>query len=39
MTESGFAQLPDEWLESSYKGNTEGWRVELGELVDHLAAA
>ena len=39
MTESGFAQLPDEWLESSYQGNTEGWRVELGELVDHLAAA
>ena len=39
MTESGFAQLPDEWLESSYQGNTEGWRVELGELVDYLAAA
>jgi uncharacterized protein YndB with AHSA1/START domain len=39
VTESGFAQLPDEWLEQSYSGNTEGWRAELGELVAYLDAA
>jgi uncharacterized protein YndB with AHSA1/START domain len=39
VTESGFAQLPDEWLEQSYQGNTEGWRAELGELVAYLDAA
>jgi uncharacterized protein YndB with AHSA1/START domain len=39
VTESGFAQLPDEWLEESYNGNTEGWRSELGELVAYLDAA
>ncbi len=39
VTESGFAQLPDEWLEASYNGNTEGWRSELGELVAYLDAA
>lgn len=39
VTESGFAQLPDEWLESSYNGNAEGWRSELAELVAYLDAA
>jgi uncharacterized protein YndB with AHSA1/START domain len=39
LTESGFAQLPDEWLEKSYQGNTEGWRSELDELVAYLDAA
>lgn len=39
VTESGFAQLPDEWLEPSYRGNVEGWRCELGELVSYLDAA
>jgi len=39
VTESGFAQLPDAWLESTYQGNTEGWRAELQELVEHLDAA
>jgi uncharacterized protein YndB with AHSA1/START domain len=39
VTESGFAQLPDEWLEASYQGNTEGWKAELGELVAYLDAA
>lgn len=39
VTESGFAQLPDEWLESSYQGNIEGWRSELDELVAYLDAA
>jgi len=39
VTESGFAQLPDEWLASTYEGNVEGWRSELGELVAYLDAA
>lgn len=38
VSESGFAQLPDELL-TSYEGNTEGWAAELGELVDYLDAA
>ena len=39
VTESGFAQLPDEWLASTYEGNIEGWGSELGELVAYLDAA
>ena len=39
VTESGFAQLPDEWLEASYQGNVEGWRSELAKLVAYLDAA
>lgn len=38
VTESGFAQMPDEWLKS-YEGNTEGWAAELGELAGYLDAA
>ncbi len=38
VTESGFAQVPDEWLKSSYEGNIEGWRSELGDLVAYLDA-
>ncbi len=39
VTESGFAQLPDEWLEPAYQGNVEGWRSELDELAAYLDAA
>ena len=39
VTESGFAQLPDAWLESSYLGNVEGWDSELADLVAYLDAA
>ena len=39
VTESGFAQLPDEWLEQSYQGNIQGWRSELDKLVAYLDAA
>jgi len=39
VTESGFAQIPDEWLEQSYEGNVRGWGSELGELVAYLDAA
>lgn len=39
VTESGFAQLPDEWLETSYHGNEQGWGAELAELVGYLDAA
>lgn len=38
VTESGFAQMPDEWLKS-YEGNVEGWAAELGELASYLNAA
>lgn len=38
VTESGFAQLPDEWL-SSYEGNVGGWKSELDELATYLDAA
>jgi uncharacterized protein YndB with AHSA1/START domain len=38
VTESGFAQLPDE-LVTSYEGNTQGWAAELAELVAYLDAA
>jgi len=38
VTESGFAQLPDEWL-GSYEGNGHGWRTELAKLVACLDAA
>ena len=39
VTESGFAQLPDAWLEASYQGNVQGWAAELAELVSYLDAA
>ena len=39
VTESGFAQLTDEWLEPSYQGNTVGWKIELDELVAYLDAS
>lgn len=39
VTESGFAQLPDEWLGQTYEGNTQGWASELAELVAYLDAA
>ncbi len=39
VTESGFAQLPDDAHDKAFGGNTEGWASELGELVAHLDAA
>jgi len=37
MVESGFAQLPDAGDHKvAYRGNTEGWTNELGELVVYL---
>ena len=39
VTESGFAQLPDDLLNTAYQGNVEGWRKELAELADYLHAA
>lgn len=38
VTETGFAQLPDEWL-TAYEGNTKGWQGELGKLVTFLDGA
>ena len=39
VTESGFAQVPEDLLETAYQGNVEGWRKELAELADYLHAA
>jgi uncharacterized protein YndB with AHSA1/START domain len=39
VTESGFAQLPDEEYRKAFDGNTGGWESELGELVAYLHAA
>ncbi len=37
VTDGGFAQLPDKWLEGS-QGNVEGRRSELDELMEYLDA-
>jgi uncharacterized protein YndB with AHSA1/START domain len=39
VTESGFAQVPEDLLDTAYQGNVEGWRKELAELADYLHAA
>ena len=39
VTESGFAQLPDDAHAKAFEGNTHGWASELGELVAYLDAA
>jgi uncharacterized protein YndB with AHSA1/START domain len=39
VTESGFAQLPDDTYGKAYDGNTDGWAKELGELAAYLDAA
>ncbi len=39
VTESGFAQLPEDAHRKAFDGNTDGWRKELAELADYLAGA
>ena len=39
VTESGFAQLPDDLYRTEYDGNTDGWAKELAELAAYLDAA
>jgi uncharacterized protein YndB with AHSA1/START domain len=39
VTESGFAQLPDDIYGRAYGGNSDGWVKELGELAVWLDAA
>ena len=39
VTEFGFAQVPEDLLDTAYQGNVEGWRKELAELADYLHAA
>ena len=39
VVESGFAQLSGDAYRTAYDGNTQGWKSELGELVDYLDAA
>ena len=38
VIESGFAQLPEDSHRKALDGNTEGWAIELGELVEYLDA-
>ncbi len=39
VTETGFAQLPDDLYRKVYDSHTEGWPRELGELADYLNGA
>ena len=39
VTESGFAQLPEDAHRKAFDGNTDGWRKELDELAGYLAGA
>lgn len=39
VRETGFAQLSDDMHRAAFDGNTAGWALELGELVDYLDAA
>ncbi|TCO60657.1 SRPBCC domain-containing protein [Actinocrispum wychmicini] len=39
VVESGFAQLPGDAHDKAFSGNVDGWKNELGELVDYLDAA
>jgi uncharacterized protein YndB with AHSA1/START domain len=39
VVESGFAQLPEDAHRTAYRGNTDGWAKELGELTAYLDAA
>jgi uncharacterized protein YndB with AHSA1/START domain len=39
VTETGFAQLPEDAHSKAFGGNTKGWAHELGELLDYLDAA
>jgi uncharacterized protein YndB with AHSA1/START domain len=39
VTESGFAQLPQDAHRKAYEGNSRGWMDELDELVTYLHAA
>ena len=39
VTETGFAQLPEDAHSKAFSGNTEGWAHELGDLLDYLDAA
>jgi uncharacterized protein YndB with AHSA1/START domain len=38
VVETGFAQLPDDAHRTAYDSHTQGWKSELGELVDYLDA-
>jgi uncharacterized protein YndB with AHSA1/START domain len=39
VTESCFAQLPEDAHRTAYDGNTRGWASELAELIGYLDAA
>lgn len=39
LTETGFAELPAEVIEESFKQNSKGWDFMLGRLVKHAEAS
>jgi uncharacterized protein YndB with AHSA1/START domain len=39
VVETGFAQLSEDAHDKAFRGNTDGWAHELGELVTYLDAA
>jgi uncharacterized protein YndB with AHSA1/START domain len=39
VTETGFAQLPEDVHRKAYNGNAQGWAKEIGELAGYLDAA
>jgi uncharacterized protein YndB with AHSA1/START domain len=38
VTETGFAQLPDDIRRETYESHRDGWTRELGDLAEHLDA-
>jgi uncharacterized protein YndB with AHSA1/START domain len=39
VVETGFAELPEDAYRKAFDAHTQGWRSELGELVEYLDAA
>lgn len=39
VVESGFAQLPEDRYDTTYRSHLEGWPRELAQLADHLDTA
>jgi uncharacterized protein YndB with AHSA1/START domain len=39
VVETGFAQVPADIYRSAIEGNTDGWRIKLGDLTEYLDGA
>jgi hypothetical protein len=39
VVESGFDQLPPERRLGAFRGNSEGWEIQMGNIERHVAAA